>query len=117
MLKQIGIDAASSSRFGAPLSYRLTVSAMTLCAASTAIMGAFVSGNEAGLVYNEWPRMGLGFIPSDLFDEHIQPAWRNMFEHPTYVQFQHRLFAYTTVLLLVGTAATALRATPGALTP
>jgi len=63
----------------------------------TAVSGAFVAGNEAGLVYNEWPRMGLGFIPSDLINPFIEPAWRNMFENHTTVQFQHRVLAYSTL--------------------
>lgn len=61
----------------------------------TAFSGAFVAGNEAGLVYNEWPKMGEGFIPSDLFSPHMS-LLQNTFENPTFVQFTHRCLAYTT---------------------
>ena len=94
MLQQIGVKAIE----GAAPSYRLSVSAMTLFAASTAIMGAFVAGNEAGLVYNEWPRMGLGLIPSDLVNPYIEPKWKNLFENSTAIQFVHRNLAYCTVI-------------------
>ena len=64
----------------------------------TAIMGAFVAGNEAGLVYNEWPKMGLSLIPSDLINDQIEPKWKNVFENSTCVQFIHRNLAYATVI-------------------
>jgi hypothetical protein len=40
-----------------------------------------VAGNRAGLVYNEWPRMGGGLVPPDLASPHLAHApWRNLFE-------------------------------------
>ena len=65
---------------------------------STALMGAFVAGNDAGKVYGTWPRMGTNFIPSDLIDDNISPIWKNAFEHPTMVQFIHRNSAYATII-------------------
>ncbi len=41
----------------------------------TAFSGAFVAGNEAGLIYNEWPLMGGSFIPSDLINPYVQPVY------------------------------------------
>jgi heme a synthase len=32
----------------------------------TAITGAWVAGLDAGLIYNEFPNMGEGLIPSDM---------------------------------------------------
>lgn len=62
-------------------------------------VGAFVAGLDAGLVYNEFPNMGEGLVPPK--DELISPAytkradrsdwWRNFFENPTTVQFDHRV--------------------------
>lgn len=62
--------------------------------------GAFVAGLDAGLVYNEFPFMGGRLAPPT--DELFDPAyaknvdksdlwWRNMFENPTTVQFDHRV--------------------------
>lgn len=63
----------------------------------TAFSGAFVAGNDAGLVYDEFPLMGGKLIPSDIIDEFLAPKWRNMFEHPVMVQWQHRVLALTTL--------------------
>ncbi|KAK7061458.1 electron transfer protein 1 [Favolaschia claudopus] len=70
----------------------------------TALSGVFVAGLDAGLVYNEWPLMGGRLAPPS--DELFSPAyaknenkadlWRNIFENPTTVQFDHRLLATTT---------------------
>lgn len=38
-------------------------------------------------------------IPSDLFIQ--SPWWRNLFENPKTVQFVHRMFAYTVLVLAV----------------
>jgi hypothetical protein len=35
--------------------------------------------------------MGSGYVPGDLVDPRIQPAWKNIFEHSTLVQFDHRM--------------------------
>ncbi|TFK74498.1 COX15-CtaA-domain-containing protein [Pluteus cervinus] len=73
----------------------------------TALSGAFVAGLDAGLVYNEFPLMGGRLAPPT--DELFSPAyaksldksdlwWRNIFENPTTVQFDHRVLAITTYL-------------------
>ena len=59
----------------------------------TALSGAFVAGLDAGLIYNQFPKMGDGLVPSDLISPYIQPLWRNIFENPAAVQFQHRVLA------------------------
>ena len=47
-----------------------------------------MAGLDAGLVYNSWPKMADQWIPDDLFT--VEPIWRNMFENPTFAQFNHR---------------------------
>ncbi|XP_061170012.1 cytochrome c oxidase assembly protein COX15 homolog [Saccostrea echinata] len=64
----------------------------------TAISGAFVAGLDAGLTYNSWPKMADRWIPSDLLA--ISPTWKNFFENPTTVQFDHRHLAESTVVLI-----------------
>lgn len=67
---------------------------------AVAIMsGAFVAGNKAGLVYNTFPTMGGQWVPDGLL--HLQPVWRNWFEHPVTVQFTHRLLGLITVALVL----------------
>ena len=54
---------------------------------------------DAGLIYNEFPLMGGRLIPktSELIDDHYSrkkdgtDRWRNFFENPTTVQFDHRM--------------------------
>lgn len=82
--------------------YRMSVYGMSILTLATALMGAFVAGNEAGLVYNEWPKMGLGYIPSDIINPYIKPKWRNIFENSTMIQFIHRNLAYITVASSIG---------------
>lgn len=62
---------------------------------TTALAGAFVAGLDAGLVYNSFPKMADRWIPTDLFT--IEPTWRNFFENPTMVQFQHRILGMSTL--------------------
>ncbi len=60
-------------------------------------LGALVAGLHAGLIYNTWPLIDGTLVPSPsslLFD---RPAWRNFFENPLTVQFDHRMVAYALV--------------------
>ena len=66
-------------------------------------LGAFVAGLDAGLMYNEFPLMNGRLVPplNELFlppYPHPHLWWRNLFENPTTVQFDHRLLAMTTYL-------------------
>ena len=57
-------------------------------------LGALVAGLRAGYVYNTWPLIDDTFVPGadSLFAS--APAWRNLFENPLTVQFDHRMVAY-----------------------
>jgi heme a synthase len=75
-------------------------------------LGALVAGLDAGRIYNTLPLIDGAFIPSAdrLFFE--QPLWRNFFENPLLVQFQHRMLAYGLVLLALAHLLDAARAAP-----
>jgi heme a synthase len=62
-------------------------------------LGALVAGLRAGQAYNTWPLIDGGFIPqwSRLLFE--LPLWRNFFENPLTVQFDHRMLGYLIGLL------------------
>lgn len=62
-------------------------------------LGGLVAGLHAGLTYNTWPLMDGAMVPSDLFIQ--SPWWRNLFENPKTVQFVHRIFAYTVLVLAI----------------
>jgi cytochrome c oxidase assembly protein subunit 15 len=74
-------------------------------------LGALVAGLHAGLSYNTWPLMDGAVIPGDLFT--IDPAWRNLFENPKTVQFVHRMFAYTVLVVALCHAVATSAAQPG----
>lgn len=56
------------------------------------IGGAFVAGTKSGRSYNEWPLMDGDFIPAGYGIQ--SPFWRNLFENPAAIQFNHRTLAY-----------------------
>jgi cytochrome c oxidase assembly protein subunit 15 len=62
-------------------------------------LGALVAGLRAGLVYNTWPAIDGGFIPSGARLWFEAPWWRNLFENALTVQFEHRMTAYALFLL------------------
>ena len=55
-------------------------------------MGAFVSGMDAGKIYNSWPLMGNSFFPDD--NNFINLFKISAFSDPSLVQFIHRNLAY-----------------------
>ena len=55
-------------------------------------LGAFVSGLDAGKVYNSWPLMGLSYFPDDNSFSNLFKL--TAFSNPSMVQFMHRNLAY-----------------------
>jgi len=58
----------------------------------TILAGALVAGMDAGLLYNEYPLMGAGFVPVEYGEQGIWDA----FENPASAQFHHRWIAALT---------------------
>ena len=56
------------------------------------VIGAFVSGMDAGQIYNSWPLMGSNYFPDD--NEHLNLFKLSAFSDPSLVQFMHRNLAY-----------------------
>jgi heme a synthase len=60
------------------------------------IIGAFVSGTDAGTTYNTWPLMGSSYFPDDSnLNEFLNISF---FDNPSIVQFIHRNIAYLIIL-------------------
>jgi|TARA_B100000929_G_scaffold259331_1_gene223050 cytochrome c oxidase assembly protein subunit 15 len=55
-------------------------------------IGAFVSGMDAGKIYNSWPLMGSSYFPDD--SQIINLFKLSVFSDPSLVQFLHRNLAY-----------------------
>ena len=60
------------------------------------IIGAFVSGLDAGKIYQTWPLMNESYFPSDDFSDNLFN-----FEDPSFVQFLHRNIAYVIFILSI----------------
>ena len=59
-------------------------------------IGAFVSGMDAGKIYNSWPLMGNTYFPND---NSIKDLFKiSSFSEPSLVQFIHRNLAYLIII-------------------
>ena len=96
-------DEGAQPLFGdlgrAPASVRAGAIALVILLVAQIYLGALVAGLRAGLAYNTWPLIDGGFVPQSsrlLFDV---PLWRNFFENPLTLQFDHRMVGYVIGLL------------------
>ncbi|MEQ1717757.1 MAG: COX15/CtaA family protein [Hyphomicrobium sp.] len=71
------------------------------------VLGAFVAGLKAGLVYNTWPSMDGQMIPSDYWLD--GRGWLSFFESHAATQFNHRFVAYLVLAAVLLQAAAILR--------
>ena len=63
------------------------------------IIGAFVSGMDAGAIYNTWPLMGASYFPDD--SKMIEFLNISVFDNPSIVQFLHRNLAYLIMIVYI----------------
>lgn len=89
---------------GSPLSpgrrtLRLALDIVLLLVSVTLIAGAFVAGLRGGSIYNTFPLMGGSVMPGEYAA--MAPLWRNWFENPASTQFDHRVLAETTWVVIV----------------
>lgn len=80
----------------APL--RRAAGALAVFIVITAASGGFVAGLDAGFIYNTFPLMGNGLVPDEFMQ--MTPAWLSMFEDVATVQFDHRVMAISTLVLV-----------------
>ena len=85
--------------------FRKSALVLLILVFTTAMSGGLVAGLDAGMIYNEFPRMGVGLTPPkpELFspfyarrEDGSDMWWRNMLENPSTVQLDHRILATTT---------------------
>jgi cytochrome c oxidase assembly protein subunit 15 len=79
--------------------WRRAAEAVIGLVALTIAAGGFVAGLHAGLIYNTFPLMDGGFVPSGYAQ--LQPFVLNWFETIPAVQFNHRLLAMVTAACVV----------------
>jgi cytochrome c oxidase assembly protein subunit 15 len=92
LLFPAGIDARKHAWHGRTL-------ALLILVTITIVSGGFVAGLKAGKIYNTFPMMGDHWVPPGIFA--LEPAWRNFFENMATVQFDHRVLAISTFVLIV----------------
>ena len=63
------------------------------------ILGAFVSGLDAGKIYQTWPLMGYTYLPNDLIFTELKNLIN--FENHSLLQFYHRNLAYFLTLYIL----------------
>jgi heme a synthase len=63
------------------------------------IIGAFVSGMDAGKIYNSWPLMGINYFPDD--NSYLNLFTLSALNEPSLVQFIHRNLAYLILLFYI----------------
>ena len=56
------------------------------------VIGAFVSGLDAGRIYQTWPMMGENYFPNDISIKNFKNIFD--FDNHSLVQFYHRNLAY-----------------------
>ncbi len=85
--------------------FRRSVAGLAGLVFLTAMSGGLVAGLDAGLIYNDFPYMGINLTPpvselfSDFYSRRADRAdiwWRNLLENPSTVQLDHRILATTT---------------------
>ena len=84
-------DDAGPSDHGSWANFALFLSVAVFV---TMISGAFVAGLKAGLTYNTFPLMAGKLVPDGMWT--LTPAYLNLFENVTTVQFNHRVLAIGT---------------------
>ena len=72
---------------------RIHLISLTIIIFIQIIIGAFVSGLKAGLIYNTFPLIGNSLIPQELWNQSEYPL-----DNPVFVQFIHRIIALLILL-------------------
>jgi cytochrome c oxidase assembly protein subunit 15 len=100
---------AEGAKVAVPPRMRASAIALIALVLTQIYLGALLAGIRGGLLYNTWPLIDGGLVPPvrDLFA--LEPAWKNLFENPLTVQFDHRIVAYIVWLIAVLHAVDVLR--------
>lgn len=86
---------------GAPFGWRLAGGILVGLVFLQCLLGALVAGNQAGLVYNEWPLMN-GYVGP--YVDWSRGVGVTLFHDQGLVQFVHRMNAYVLLFYAIGFA-------------
>jgi cytochrome c oxidase assembly protein subunit 15 len=104
----MGVLRPAAARVAGRKPFRVLLGASLVLIPLTIVAGGLVAGLHAGLIYNSFPLMGGGIVPPDYAAMH--PFLRNLGENVAAVQFDHRLLATATALVVLGAVLAGLRA-------
>jgi len=107
----VAFDLLDPRPAAAPRGIRRALNLVLALVALTLVAGAFVAGLRGGSIYNTFPLMGGAFAPGEYAA--MTPLWRNWFENPASAQFDHRILAETTWLIVMLTWGFGRRAVAG----
>jgi heme a synthase len=91
------VRGAASADLGQ--SWRWAADAVLALIAFTIVAGGFVAGTRAGLTYNTFPLMDGRLVPEGY--ARLRPFILNWFENISSVQFDHRLLAVATAIVIL----------------
>jgi len=91
----LGTLSRSADESAPPAGAMRVVGPLLGMVAVTIMSGGFVAGLDAGRIFNEFPLMGGRIVPIGYA---AVGDWRNLFENPVAVQFNHRVLAMGTAL-------------------
>ncbi len=92
----VALDLLRPTRHEAAPGMRRAAGALLALVFITLLAGAFTAGLRAGYIDNTFPLMDGHLVPPAW--SHLTPWWRNLFENPEAVQFDHRVLAASTWL-------------------
>ncbi len=88
--------------YGCALGLRGALIAISVLVVITLATGGLVAGTRAGLVFNTFPLMGGSLVPPGYLA--MEPVSINFFENVATIQFNHRLLAIATLVVVLFTA-------------
>jgi cytochrome c oxidase assembly protein subunit 15 len=107
----IGIGGGAN-REAAPRAALWTARIAVVFAFVQLAFGGLMAGHHAGLTYNTWPLMDGSLVPEGL--GMLRPAWTNLVDNVTTIQFDHRIGAYALLLAILIAAIQARKVGPDA---
>ena len=94
----LGLVSERRARPSAPAGVRCFALFLLGVVSLMVLSGGLVAGLRAGLAYNTFPLMNGYIVPPDLVA--MEPWWLNFFNNITTVQFDHRMIAWSLMLLV-----------------
>ena len=96
---------AGEGRASLPSRWRPIAACLLVLVYVQCLLGALVAGNQAGLVYNDWPLMAGRFLPQAYWSAGL----RSLLHSQAAVQFNHRMVAYLLFAAAVAAGVAAAR--------